>query len=108
MLRPDSLSRGQHATHLHKHHKLGRHRTVIKTAVPLINAAVGLQAVWRIDLGRIDLVRRSDKVGVRITADQAKIHLTVTDAYRKQRFLICVRSLDDAAGAFSALAKMIL
>lgn len=87
--------------------ELGVHRTIIKSAVPLIEMVMQLPGVWRVDVGRIDRTGKRDTVGVHIHAQQVRITLTVTDTQRKQVFLICTRSLDMAASVFSALWSMV-
>ena len=52
-LKPDRVDRGEHATHVHHHPKLGRHRTVINTALPLVNELIDNKSVQQVMLGRI-------------------------------------------------------
>ena len=52
-LKPDRVDRGDHATHVHRHPKLGRHRTVINTALPLVNKLIDNKSVELVMLGRI-------------------------------------------------------
>lgn len=106
MLRPDGLPRGQFALHFRKHHKLGRHRTIIKGAVPYIQAAIALPEVWRIDLGKIDRRSVRSRLGVQLKTDRARISLVVVDDYRRQRFLICARAVELAPEIVSTLLAL--
>lgn len=50
---PDGAYRGVHATHVHWHQKLGRHRTVITALLPLVNQLIDRWEVTQIDLGKL-------------------------------------------------------
>lgn len=90
MLLQDDLYRGKDAIHVHKHRKLGKHRTIIKTALPFINAALNLKEVWRIDFGKISCGAASTRAGMVIKVDRANVWLTITSTRRRQEFRICV------------------
>lgn len=53
MLRRDNLYRGRNAIHVKRHRKLGKHLTVIKPAVSVINAILSLAEVEKVNLGLI-------------------------------------------------------
>lgn len=50
---PDGAYRGVHATHVHWHQKLGRHRTVITVLLPLVNQIIDRWEVTQVDLGKL-------------------------------------------------------
>lgn len=105
MLRPDNLYRGKHAIHVRKNRKLGRHRTVLKAALPLTNQLLACEEVWRIDLGLISARHRSRTVGIMYGSQQAKIALTVCDVRWKQCFVISLRSSEAVASVVGILRK---
>lgn len=53
MLKPDKRYRGENAVHVHGHPKLGRHKTIIKGALPLVNRLLADPRVARVNLGQM-------------------------------------------------------
>lgn len=52
-LQVDNEYRGAHASHVHPHHKLGSHRTVLTAALPLINSLIDDADVNQVSLGKL-------------------------------------------------------
>lgn len=53
MLKKDRAWRGFEAIHVRKHPKLGKHRTILSVAVPVIETVLALREVSRVHLGLI-------------------------------------------------------
>lgn len=51
MLKQDSCFRGKNAVHVSPHGKLGKHRTIIRGALPLVNLLVSDNRVAQVSLG---------------------------------------------------------
>lgn len=49
----DGAYRGAHACHVHQNQKLGKHRTVIKSALPLMSWLIDDDTVASVSLGRL-------------------------------------------------------
>jgi len=107
MLRADTLTRGAFAIHVRRHAKLGLHKTVIKSALPVINAAIASPLVWRVDLGKITCTPPRAKLGAIFRIQAARITLIFTDQHRRQQFLICAREVASAPTIVEALQTVI-
>lgn len=105
MLRQDSLYRGKHAIHVRKHPKLGRHRTILKIALPLISEMLASEEVWRIDLGLISARHGSRRVSIMYGSQQAQISLTICDVRWRQCFVISARSSEAVASVIVIFRK---
>jgi hypothetical protein len=52
-LRIDGQYRGPHAVHVRSHRKLGRHKTVISDAYPVVSALISDPLVSCVDFGKV-------------------------------------------------------
>lgn len=91
-LKVDTKSyRGPHATHLKYHIKLGRHMTVIKAALPIVQALIEHDEVYEVDLGKIIAGRFTRELRHHIEQKGGADHLIcfvfVTDAIAQR---VCV------------------
>jgi hypothetical protein len=104
-LRPDKWYRGPHSIHVHRHPKLGKHCTIIKSAVPLINGVLALRALKRVHLGQIYNTPAIGKRGLWITKSHKKssICLVIGDVLICQKFRLVYRSRD---GRRTLIAKL--
>ena len=69
-LQLDDAYRGPHAVHVHPHQKLGKHRSVIEAALPLIN--------WLIDDAEVNSISFGKLVHASGTEFTPRVECTVT------------------------------
>lgn len=53
MLKQDGLWRGKGSIHVRRHRKLGKHKTIIREAVSLVEQAIAMPEVGGVELGKI-------------------------------------------------------
>ena len=98
---PDGLDRGAHATHVHWHRKLKKHRTVINAARKTVNQLINDYRVTEVDLGRIFLPSgASFKPRIQARAVRKRVEMTIIGKDAAQ--IVCVTAkTEDAARAIA-------
>ncbi len=84
MLEPDGLRRGRGKTHVFFHQKLAKHRTLIDTAIPFVDALISLAEVRQLSLGKIYVDRNYENMGLWINAQSDRLRLAIGDGQRLQ------------------------
>lgn len=98
MLQADGHYRGKQAVHVNKHPKLGRHRTIIKGALPLVNRLMADQRVKRVNLGKVSALwppREEQWFRCELTGQDGKLKLLMMDGRALQ--WLTVELMDKAA-----------
>lgn len=103
MFREDELDRGPHAAHVHKHRKLEKHRTVLRIALPLMNAIVSMPEVQKISFNKIFLAHGSNTRGFWVTRQPRCLRLAAGDGRWIQLLQIFLRSSEGAEQVVGAL-----
>ncbi len=101
-LEVDGEYRGAHASHVHPHHKLGSHRTLLTAALPLINWLIDDPDVNHVVLGKLahaSGVQYTPRV--ECTVEGQKLTVLLVDKSAAQSFVLNVRN-PEAAEKISA------
>jgi hypothetical protein len=96
-LQVDEEYRGAHASHVHPHHKLASHRTVLTAALPLVNWLIDDQDVNQVVLGKLahaSGVQYTPRV--ECTVEGQKLTVLLVNAAAAQGFVLNVRNSDAA------------
>jgi hypothetical protein len=79
LLESDGLDRGPHSIHLRGHRKLGRHKTIINIAVPILRAVISLPSIKVVHLGQIRLCYGRGADGLRIRPLGKRIQIWISN-----------------------------
>ena len=95
-LRVDENYRGPRAFHVRSHRKLGRHRTVIKPALSIMNWLISHPAVKQVDFGKMVSGHSGRKYThrIKITEHGKNLEVMLVAKNCAQAFTITLRSLD--------------
>ena len=103
MLQPDTIDKGIHAVHVHRHRKMKRHCTIIHTAKPIIDGIIDMSDVRRVYFGRIRCLYGRGKLWMSARSKGPELILRVQDPHRMQTFYITARSEDQIWFIFDAI-----
>ena len=91
-LQLDDAYRGPHAVHVHPHKKLGKHRTVIEEALPLINDLIDDDNIKRVDFGKMATAPGiAYEPRFEYTTTKRYLHLLLVSKTAAQGFTISVK-----------------
>ncbi len=100
MLKQDKRYRGENAVHVHWHPKLGRHKTVIKGAVELVNGLLADPRVIRVNLDQMRSLwppRNEEWFRVEVlTSKKPGFKMVVMDGRAVQFLTVETETKDDA------------
>jgi O-acetylhomoserine/O-acetylserine sulfhydrylase-like pyridoxal-dependent enzyme len=95
-LRVDENYRGPRAFHVRSHRKLGKHRTIIKPALSVVNWLIEHPNIAKVDFGKMiggqNHAKFSHRINITEKGKVLKVMLVAKDA--AQAFTVTVRSLD--------------
>jgi hypothetical protein len=95
-LRVDDNYRGPRAFHVRSHRKLGKHRTIIKPALSIVNWLIEHSNIAKVDFGKMvggqSHAKFTHRISVTEKGNNLKVMLVAKDA--AQAFTITLRSLD--------------
>lgn len=107
MLKQDKRHRGENAVHVHWHQKLGRHKTIIKGTLLLVNLLLASRRVIQVNLGQMRSVwppRQEQWLRVELLpGKKSGFKMVVMDGRAVQFFTVETETRKDAERFISTL-----
>ena len=103
---PDGLDRGAHATHVHWHRKLEKHRTIINAAYLIVDKLIDDERVNMVELGRVFLPSNGPfKPRVQASAVRKRVEMTIFGSDAAQIIYVKTKSNDVARSIADSLQR---